>query len=307
MEIRAQLPGDLGEVLALTRLAFGDEGDEVARLVALQASEPVYGSRGWVAVEDGRIVGHVALTDGWIDAVRALVPVPVLSPLSVLPDRQGRGIGGALVGYAVAAADAAGAPAVVLEGDPGYYSRLGFEPAEDRGLQRPSTAIPERAFQWVRLAAYAPWMRGRFVYPDLFWRIGGVGLRDWRARRATGVQVSTVTIGARDLPRLARFYAELLGLPVPEVPEGADWVALRDTDGWSLAIQQEPEQLRVTWPAGAGDQHMQIHLEIRADDLSAAVAHAVVCGASEAGYQPQEDVRVMLDPEGHPFCLWVET
>jgi len=29
-------------------------------------------------------------------------------------------------------------------------------------------------------------------------------------------------------------------------------------------------------------------------------------GATLAGYQPQECVRVYLDPAGHPFCLWVE-
>ena len=61
-----------------------------------------------------------------------------------------------------------------------------------------------------------------------------------------------------------------------------------------------------TWPAAAGEQHMQIHLEIRADDLLAAQEHALACGATLASVQPQDDVRVMFDPEGHPFCLWVE-
>ena len=27
-------------------------------------------------------------------------------------------------------------------------------------------------------------------------------------------------------------------------------------------------------------------------------------GASLAPVQPQTDVRVLLDPAGHPFCLW---
>lgn len=306
MEIREQRPEDLDEVLALTRLTFGDEGDEVAAIVRLQVEEPVYGSRGWIALDGDRIIGHVALTDGWIDAVRRLVSVPVLSPLTVHPQHQGSGIGGALIAYAVAAADAAGAPAVVLEGDPGYYSRHGFEATVDRGVLRPSTAIPEAAFQWVRLTAYEPWMRGRFVYPDLFWRCGAVGLRDQRAARATGVEVTTVTLGARDLLGLAQFYARLLGLPVPSVEPEDDWVSIGGGEGWSLAIQLEPNQERATWPAAAGEQHMQIHLEIRADDLLAAQEHALACGATLASVQPQDDVRVMFDPEGHPFCLWVE-
>ncbi len=306
MEIREQRAEDLDEVLALTRLTFGDEGDDVAAIVRLQVEEPVYGSRGWIALDGDRIIGHVALTDGWIDAVRRLVSVPVLSPLTVHPQHQGSGIGGALIAYAVAAADAAGAPAVVLEGDPGYYSRHGFEATVDRGVLRPSTAIPEAAFQWVRLAAYETWMRGRFVYPDLFWRCGAVGLRDQRAARATGVEVTTVTLGARDLLGLAQFYARLLGLPVPSVEPEDDWVSIGGGEGWSLAIQLEPNQERATWPAAAGEQHMQVHLEIRADDLLAAQEHALACGATLASVQPQDDVRVMFDPEGHPFCLWVE-
>jgi catechol 2,3-dioxygenase-like lactoylglutathione lyase family enzyme len=47
-----------------------------------------------------------------------------------------------------------------------------------------------------------------------------------------------------------------------------------------------------------------MHLEIRVDDLDAAVAHAVAQGATLADFQPQEYVRVCLDPAGHPFCLF---
>ena len=126
------------------------------------------------------------------------------------------------------------------------------------------------------------------------------------AARASGVEVSTVTLGARDLPGLVEFYARLLGLEAPTMEPHDDWVALSGGDGWSLAIQLEPQQERATWPAGPGDQHMQVHLEIRADDLLAAQQHALDCGATLASVQPQADVRVMLDPEGHPFCLWVE-
>ena len=52
---------------------------------------------------------------------------------------------------------------------------------------------------------------------------------------------------------------------------------------------------------------MQLHLDIEVDDLEAAGAHAVATGAVLADFQPQEDVRVYLDPAGHPFCLWVSS
>ena len=50
---------------------------------------------------------------------------------------------------------------------------------------------------------------------------------------------------------------------------------------------------------------MMTHLDIEVDDLEAASARAVELGATVAEFQPQDDVRVHLDPAGHPFCLWV--
>ncbi len=49
---------------------------------------------------------------------------------------------------------------------------------------------------------------------------------------------------------------------------------------------------------------MQVHLDVEVDDLDAGVAYAVEAGATLAEFQPQDDVRVLIDPVGHPFCLW---
>ncbi|MGB6455424.1 MAG: VOC family protein [Streptosporangiaceae bacterium] len=43
---------------------------------------------------------------------------------------------------------------------------------------------------------------------------------------------------------------------------------------------------------------------MQVDDLASAVEWAIACGARIAEFQPQEDVRVMFDPAGHPFCLF---
>jgi catechol 2,3-dioxygenase-like lactoylglutathione lyase family enzyme len=115
---------------------------------------------------------------------------------------------------------------------------------------------------------------------------------------------TTVNIGAPDPAALARFYARLLGWEV--TTEEPHWVVLRDPDGGvGLAFQAEPAYVRPTWPAGPGDQQMMMHLEIRVDELDGAVAHALAAGATLAEHQPQDDVRVCLDPAGHPFCLWL--
>jgi hypothetical protein len=50
---------------------------------------------------------------------------------------------------------------------------------------------------------------------------------------------------------------------------------------------------------------MSLHLDIQVDDLEIAGKHALGAGAVLAEFQPQEDVRVYLDPAGHPFCLYL--
>jgi hypothetical protein len=52
---------------------------------------------------------------------------------------------------------------------------------------------------------------------------------------------------------------------------------------------------------------MMLHLDLEVDDLDVAVAYAVEVGAELAEFQPQDDVRVMLHPVGHPFCLYVDS
>jgi hypothetical protein len=54
---------------------------------------------------------------------------------------------------------------------------------------------------------------------------------------------------------------------------------------------------------GAGEQQMRLHLDIQVDDLAAATGFALGAGATLADFQPQNDVRVMLGPAGHRFCL----
>lgn len=174
---RPSNPGDRAAVLDLTSKAFGAQGEKTALLVrALQASD-AYDGLSFMAESGRRMVGHTMLTRGWVDAAERLVHVLVLSPLSVHPDHQGQGVGRALVARALQAADNAASPAVFVEGDPAYYGRLGFEAAIPRGFTRPSTRIPEEAFQVTLLTAYEPWMTGALVYSDRFWALDCVGLR----------------------------------------------------------------------------------------------------------------------------------
>jgi putative acetyltransferase len=155
------------------------EGDKVADLwTELAASEVLRGSL--VAEVEGEVVGHVGLSRAWIDARRELVEVWVLSPLSVVPERQGTGIGTCLVAAAVKAARAGGAPLLFLEGDPGYYSARGFERADRLGFAAATPRTPAAGFLVARLDGHEHWMTGGLVYPDLWWRHDAAGLRDPR-------------------------------------------------------------------------------------------------------------------------------
>ena len=46
--------------------------------------------------------------------------------------------------------------------------------------------------------------------------------------------------------------------------------------------------------------------DLQVTDLEGAAQDAVALGATLPEFQPQDDVRVLLDPAGHPFCLWIE-
>ena len=131
---------------------------------------------------------------------------------------------------------------------------------------------------------------------------------------APRLQVTSVTMGCPNPHALAAFYARLPGATVTasdppregEPPE-AGWAQLRttgDRGNLTLHFEFETQWRPLVWPSEPGQQHITQHLDILVDDLEAAVTWAEACGASQMGFRPQETVRVMRDPAGHPFCLY---
>ena len=170
--------GEEDAVRRVVLAAFGPGEQVVADLVeALRSSPAGVDDLSFVAELDGELVGYVLFTRSLLDAPRRLVDVLVLSPLGVVPEHQGRGIGSALVRHALAALGQRPEPMVFLEGSPSYYSRLGFSPAGDLGFRKPSLRIPDAAFQVRTTSTYEPWMTGTLVYAEPFWRLDCVGLR----------------------------------------------------------------------------------------------------------------------------------
>lgn len=173
--VRAEHPGDHGQVGALLHAAF--DGESVDRMVELLRTSPGYvPGFDLVAEDDSGVVGHVMLTH--LPLKSADKQVLVLSPLAVRQDRQGHGIARALVEDVLGRADRAGEPLVVLEGNPRLYERFGFVPGHRHGLDRPAPTIPADAFQAYLLSAYDPSLTGRPTYPEPFWAAFAPGYTD---------------------------------------------------------------------------------------------------------------------------------
>lgn len=115
------------------------------------------------------------------------------------------------------------------------------------------------------------------------------------------IDLGQVVLDTDDPPRLARFYADLLGWPV--VRQEEDWWTIqggerRQEVAFQLALDFRPP----SWPDDAVPQ--QFHLDLDVSDLPAAVAYAESLGARLAdNSRSGDDFVVLLDPSGHPFCL----
>ena len=156
----------------MVRAAFVKHPDEVADFVErIRGSEQYIPNLALVAEDSSGVIAHVMLS--WVGVEGGSRPrILNLTPMSVRPDRQRMGVGTQLIRDALARAEAAGEPAVMVEGVPAYYPRFGFESAGALGFVAPHPKIPDDAFMIKRLARYDPDLAGRIVYPAAFNALG---------------------------------------------------------------------------------------------------------------------------------------
>lgn len=166
LQLRHETPDDLTAIEAVTVAAFADaphtSHTEQFIVRALRAANEL--TLSIVAEEHGQIVGHVALssvtiTDGHNPSATGWYG---LGPISVLPQRQGQGIGSRLMERALSELRAMQAAGCVLLGEPAYYARFGFE--AHAGLQLPG--VPPGYF--MALALHGPVPEGIAHYSDAF-------------------------------------------------------------------------------------------------------------------------------------------
>jgi putative acetyltransferase len=149
LKIRPESPSDAAAIEAVTAAAFlhapHTSHTEQFIVAALRAAGAL--SVSLVAEAEGAVVGHVAvspvtISDGTPDWYG-------LGPISVLPERQGDGIGSALMDAALTALRDLHAAGCVVLGDPAYYGRFGFK--AEPGLVLPD--VPPEYFMAIRLGA----------------------------------------------------------------------------------------------------------------------------------------------------------
>ncbi len=169
MLVRPERDADRPRILEVVEAAFGKRAEAIL-VERLWASECYRPGLSLVAESkrDG-IVGHVMVTTAWLQDGDWRQDIPSLAPLAVIPERQRSGVGTALLHAVCAVCDDRGEPFVVLQGNPAYYGRVGFEPCAPLGITMdlPDWA-PQEAAQLRRLTAYDPSIKGRVVYPAAF-------------------------------------------------------------------------------------------------------------------------------------------
>ena len=139
IELRPEGPADFRAVEELTRNAFWNHHapgcDEHYLAHILRESSDFVPELDYVAVHDGKVVGNIMYTRAKIVLDRGGErEVLCFGPLAVDPAFQGRGVGGALIERTKTLARELGYKAILIFGDPEYYSRFGFVPAERYGV-----------------------------------------------------------------------------------------------------------------------------------------------------------------------------
>lgn len=128
------------------------------------------------------------------------------------------------------------------------------------------------------------------------------------------VSWSGVCLDCADAEEMARFYGDVFGWEVTgrDSPDarlgGSGWICMSGPRGGpTVSFQAEDWYEPPTWPEAPGEPTKMMHFEVVVDDVDAALEVVIRAGGRVAPTQPahrnRRELRVVLDPAGHPFCL----
>lgn len=167
MEIRQENLDDYEEVYQVVKEAFAtaehSDGNEQDLVAALRDSSSFIPELSLVALENGKIAGHILFTKAYVGKRTVLA----LAPLSVLPAYQGKGIGQALMKEGHRIAQELGYDYAVVLGHPGYYPKAGYVPASVYGIRAPFD-VPDENFMAMKLNKDAEEILGVVQYDKAF-------------------------------------------------------------------------------------------------------------------------------------------
>jgi predicted N-acetyltransferase YhbS len=137
INITAACAADLPAIEVLLDARFGPARHNRTAYRLREGATPLAALSG-IAKAGHAIIGSVQC---WDIALRSIAgvrtPLVLLGPVAVAADNEGAGVASALIRHALAAADARGAPPVLLVGDEAFYGRFGFSAAATGGWRMP--------------------------------------------------------------------------------------------------------------------------------------------------------------------------
>lgn len=168
--IREENPQDHAAVFDLIQQAFAGEelSDHREHFLVerLRQSTAFVPELSLVAAIEDYIIGYLLLIK--VNVGEPPTPLLALAPVSVLPEFQGQGVGGQLIREAHDRAAVMGFPGIVLLGHADYYSRFGYRPAHEYGIELPYKAPPENCLALELWPGALDRAQGEVVYPAAF-------------------------------------------------------------------------------------------------------------------------------------------
>jgi len=151
MNIRTEKLEDIEAIRQVNRAAFGRETE--ANLV--DKLRGIASTFSFVAVQSDRIVGHLLFSPvAVVGNCSSNFSILGLAPVAVLPDYQRQGMGTLLIREGLKECVRSGFQAVVVLGNPDFYSRFGFIPASRKSLGC-EYDVPDEAFMVLELESGA--------------------------------------------------------------------------------------------------------------------------------------------------------
>lgn len=148
MIIKKATNSDLKNVLHIETEAFGHskESNLVNSLLNDDSAKPLLSL---LAIDDDAAVGHILFTKVRITRNEDALSAMILAPLAILPDAQGKGVGGKLIEEGLKQLSESKVDLVFVLGHPEYYPRFGFKPAGAQGFEAPYPIPAKNASAWM--------------------------------------------------------------------------------------------------------------------------------------------------------------